>query len=124
MLLKKCPGQGRHIMLRTLLTHASTGVRRATPAGRQSRNSERPSLTRRELGCTIVRRIRDSFGRHWVVREAGIVRPSIDSRRGARPRALIFKCVTRGVRAEIRRAPSALYALTDTELLQMLTGAG
>lgn len=120
MLVRKCPIQGRDVLLRTLLTHASTGASNITTLGRCSPRLENASLSRRDLGCTIVRRISDGLGRHWVVREAGMVRQSVDGRRGARPRALIFRCVSRGVRAEIRRAPSALHAISDIELLRML----
>ncbi|MBA3557585.1 MAG: hypothetical protein H0W30_03195 [Gemmatimonadaceae bacterium] len=123
MILKKCQTQGRDELLRTLLTHASTGAKPIAPAGRTSPRLESAPLSRRELGCTIVRRISDNLGRHWVVREAGIVRQSADTRRNARPRSLIFRCVTRGVRAEIRRAPIALHALTDARLLLMLARA-
>lgn len=124
MILRKSPTQGRDAMLRSLLAHARTGVRQITPVRGASPRLEGATLSRRELGCTIVRRISDGLGRHWVVREVGIVRQSLDRRRRARPRALIFRCVTRGVRAEIRRSPSALHAITNTELLLMLARAG
>jgi len=123
MILKRRPTQAREEMLRTLLTHASTGATLIAPVDRSTARLQDIELNRRELGCTIVRRISDNLGRHWVVREAGIVRQSADTRRNARPRSLIFRCVTRGVRAEIRRAPIALHAITDSALLLLLARA-
>ena len=61
-------------------------------------------------GCNVVRRITDDLGREWRVREL----------RSENCHGLLFQCVIRGVRSEIRPMRGPLETLTDDELLVTL----
>ena len=62
------------------------------------------------LGGAVVRRIADDRGREWRVRQ--VLTPA--------GQALLFQCVVRGVRPELRAVRTPLDSLSDDELVTAL----
>ncbi len=71
------------------------------------------SVTAPRHGCTVVRRITDDRGREWRVRQLW----------SENCHGLLFQCIVRGIRSEVRPMRAPLESLTDDELLTALSPA-